>query len=349
MGKYIKFLVSLLIGALFLWLAFRSVDISEVLTSMGKMTYGWIPFYVLATILAHYSRAERWRLLFDRSDHETLPRRSTLFNGVMIGYLVNYAIPRLGEVSRSVYITKKEGGSNSKALGAIFLERFVDLFVLLFMLAFISIYVITDATALRSIFGNETIELFQLAQKPINILYMVLIGIGLVGLAFLTHFSLKKTGNRIDFVKTAYDKLFEIGKLFADGLFSLRRVPNWPLFIVTTFSIWFCYILLAYIPFFGFGMVAEFNLGLREAFVIMVVSAIGVALPSPGGVGTYHWFVGQTLIVIYLLPPALAMAYAFVTHAIMFLVIITITPIGLILFEKASPLLTIKKIFKNVS
>ncbi len=342
-----KFIISIIIGGLFLWLALRNVSLSEVQESLQQMSYGWIPFYVLVTLMAHYSRAVRWQQLFEAQEDNRLPSKRTLFNGVMLGYLLNYAIPRLGELSRAVYVTRIEGGSNSKTLGTVFLERIVDTVMLMVMLLFIVFFFVSDPQAIRSIFGEDTVDLAKILFDPINvILVTVFILLGLVLLWLINKTFMSNTENAGLFT-TAYLKIKEILLLFSEGLLSLRLVRNWGLFIGSTILIWFGYVLLAYIPFWGFDMVSVYGLGMREAFVIMVVSAIGVALPSPGGVGTYHWFVGQTLIIVYMVPSGLAMTYAIVTHAVMFFTVVLITVITLVFSERSFSLFQLLKIQKN--
>src|SRR5690625_7855462 len=84
-------------------------------------------------VFRHYLRAERWKLFLPDPERKVL--RSTLFAGVMLGYLVNYLVPRLGELSRPVYVARKNGLSPGKLIGTIVAERLFDLFVLLLLLA----------------------------------------------------------------------------------------------------------------------------------------------------------------------------------------------------------------------
>jgi hypothetical protein len=92
-------------------------------------------------------------------------------------------------------------------------------------------------------------------------------------------------------------------------------------------AIWFCYVLMTYIPFTAFDLHTEYGLGLREALVITVVSSLGIALPSPGGIGTYHWFVSRSMLLLFAVPEALGVAYAIVTHLVMMIIILVATPL----------------------
>jgi len=62
-----------------------------------------------------------------------------------------------------------------------------------------------------------------------------------------------------------------------------------------------------------------------DAVSIMAIASIGIVIPSPGGVGTYHYFVKQALLFLAAVPAITGLAYALVTHAVMMVVVILIT------------------------
>jgi hypothetical protein len=138
-----------------------------------------------------------------------------------------------------------------------------------------------------------------------------------------------------------------------DGLVSIRRVKNWPLFIGLTALMWFCYILMTYIPFYMFNMVQVYHLGLFDAMTVTVIGAIGIALPSPGGMGTYHWFTKQALFVLFSVPAVVGLAYAFITYAVIFLIYMIFTPIIILIsrYLESGKLDTVKfsSLFKKTS
>jgi uncharacterized membrane protein YbhN (UPF0104 family) len=80
--------------------------------------------------------------------------------------------------------------------------------------------------------------------------------------------------------------------------------------------IWFLYILMIYVAFFAFGLG---DLGLGGALVVEAISSIGMALPTPGGTGTYHAFTSQTLNKLFQVAMPVALSFATVTHAVTFI------------------------------
>src|SRR5690554_5308781 len=115
----------------------------------------------------------------------------------------------------------------------------------------------------------------------------------------------------------------ELDKKFLSGVVSIRKLKNWPLFVLYTLLIWVCYIMTSFLPFFAFDVLSNF--GIEEAFVITVVGAVGVALPSPGGIGTYHYMVQTGLVVLYSISSVTALSYATIGHFINIMCLIVIS------------------------
>src|SRR5262245_5142684 len=61
-------------------------------------------FFIL--IASHFSRAIRWKILMRSMGYS--PKTSNTFCAVMIGYLANFAFPRLGEVLKCTILGKYE-------------------------------------------------------------------------------------------------------------------------------------------------------------------------------------------------------------------------------------------------
>jgi len=335
--KWFKILLSIGLGGLFLWLAFRNVNFHDLGRHLDHITYWWILPFILVTLFSHYCRAERWRLLIEEEDVK--PNRMTLYAGVMFGYLLNLIFPRLGEVSRPMYVAKRENLSSSNLIGTIILERVIDLLSMGILMFIVAVYVIADTNLLRQIFGNATVSFFQNIFQVSHILY--LIG-GLAGLGILGYLIIKLVGllgNRYEIVAKFIDKIQQFNRMFVDGLLAIRKVKNWGAFIGFTVLIWFNYILMTYIPFWMFHMQSTYDLGLLEALTVTVISAVGIAIPTPGGIGTYHYFVKQALLILFAVPAVTGLAYATVTHATMSLIIIIFTPIFMLIdkFKGANP------------
>jgi len=325
--RLLKIGLALLLGALFMWLAFRNVRLQEVWEYAQDIQFGWILPFAISALMSHVFRAERWRLLIEH-DEEDLDR-VTLISGVLVGYLMNIVGPRLGEVSRPMYVAKKEELSTSKLMGTIVLERIIDVIVMAFLMLVVSVYVISDPNLLRQIFGEQTINFLTNAPSLVTYGWIALILVLLASVAFLGVKFILYLGEKFEKLQEWIDRAKEALIMFKDGVLSARKVQRWGLFVTYTMLIWFCYTLMTYIPFWMFDMQETFNLDFLDALVITVISAIGIAIPSPGGIGTYHYFVKQSLLVLYAVPAVTGIAYATITHASMVIFVASITPIFL--------------------
>ncbi len=325
--RVLKIGVALSVGALFLWLAFRNVRLQEVWEYSQDIQLGWILPFAVSALCSHVFRAERWRLLIEHDKKEL--DRITLISGVLVGYLMNIVGPRLGEVSRPVYVGQKEDLSNSKLMGTIVLERIIDVLVMAFLMLVVSVYVISDLNMLRQIFGEETVNFLTNESSLVTYGWVLLFGLVCLMLGFLVLKFILYLGTKFEVLQEWIDRAKSALIMFKDGILSARKVKHWGRFVIYTALIWFCYTLMTYIPFWMFDMQEVYNLDMLDALVITVISAIGIAIPSPGGIGTYHYFVTQSLLVMYAVPAVTGIAYATITHAGMVIFVASITPVFL--------------------
>jgi uncharacterized membrane protein YbhN (UPF0104 family) len=78
----------------------------------------------------------------------------------------------------------------------------------------------------------------------------------------------------------------------------------------------------------AFGV--EFAFG--DTFLVIGFLTVGVAVPTPGAIGGYHYMCSLALTTLFGVTPSLAAAVALVAHAISFL---PVTILGILLFVKA--------------
>ncbi|MCH8568629.1 MAG: flippase-like domain-containing protein [Balneolales bacterium] len=318
--------LSLCIAGLFIWLSFRNVEINELKESVRMMSYGWLFPYFIVCMASFWLRSERWRLMV--SAENSGMRSSTFFTGVMLGYSVNYAVPRLGEISRTLFVSRNERVSGSKVFGTVVLERILDLLAMLVMLFFVILFVVADRSTMDALFGPQLYLVLDELRSPLILGLLFLAGLLSLYLCWkAVLYILQQRRKSLD-SGMEHAGLKRILFSFTDGLTSIRKLKKWPVFLLYTALMWICYGLMTYIPFYAFDIQNQFGLGIGEAFAVMVISTIGVSLPSPGGIGTYHWFVTQSLLVLYAVPAVTGLSYALVTHAGMMSVVLLVTPVA---------------------
>ncbi len=318
--RVLNILVSIIVAALFVWLAIRSVDLTELWIQMRSVTYYWIPFFIVAMLFSHFLRAERWRLLLISENRSV--NRSTLFAGVMLGYVFNNLIPRLGEISRPVYVAKQQNMSSSNLIGTIVIERLIDVATMMFLILLAAIYLVSDLEMLHQLFGTEDWPWFVYLAIP---LLFVLVGAGL----WLMYKLLLILENKSDISSPLVLKIVEKARSFSEGMISIRYVKNWPLFLLLTAGIWGGYIIMTFLPFYMMNLQDLYGLGLSDAVVLTMVSSVGVSIPTPAGIGSYHLLMQQSMWLLYEVPLVTALTYATITHAINVLAVFLIGPIAL--------------------
>lgn len=318
--KVLKFSLSLLIGAFFLWLAFRHADLQALWRQIKGVSFYWLPFFALAMTFSHYLRAERWRLLFPENGDE--PPRSTLFAGVMLGYVVNNLVPRLGEISRPVYVSRNRQISGFNLLGTIVAERFFDLLTMFSLILLTTFLLVSDLNLLQQVFGVQSWGWKHYAMIPVVLIVMA--GAMLVGYRIAITLEQKMVIRNPVILR-----LVGYARSFGEGLISLKRVRHWPKFLAYTAGIWAGYTVMTFLPFYMLSMQNRFGLYASESIVVTVVSSIGVSIPTPAGVGSYHLFIQKTLTQLYGVPQIEALTYATVTHAATVALVFLIGPLAL--------------------
>ncbi len=153
------------------------------------------------------------------------PGVSNTFFAVMIGYLANMALPRLGEVTRCGVLNKYEKIPMNKAIGTVVVERSIDMVVFI-LLFFFNLFIFFDKLHhyVEEKVYQPMAEKFNLSEESTTYLYVFLIFFGLmIGLFFLVR-------KRIRHLKF-YQKSKEIGIGFWHGLVAVTKIKNrWPLF-----------------------------------------------------------------------------------------------------------------------
>lgn len=318
--RLLNIALSIAVAALFIWLAIQNVDLSELWNQIKTVTFYWFPFFLVIMLFSHFLRAIRWKLLLKQEDKH-IPT-STLFAGVMLGYVVNNIIPRLGEISRPVYVAKKASTDTSNLLGTIVFERLFDLATMLTIFLFASIYLAGDLQVVQQLFGIEEWSLLNYLMIPV---LFIAIAAGIV-----IFYKILVMLDEKSVIKNAFiTRTIEMARSFGEGMISLKNIRNWPAFAALTAGIWVGYILMTYLPFYMLNLQALYGVGISEAVVLTLVSSVGVSIPTPAGIGSYHLLIQQSMYLLYDIPLVTALTYATVIHATTVLSIFATGPIAL--------------------
>lgn len=97
--------------------------------------------------------------------------------------------------------------------------------------------------------------------------------------------------------------------------------------MVYTVLIWVSYVLMIYVPLSMFDLHTAYSIGFSDALVITMIASIGIVIPAPGGIGTFHFFTTQTLFLLYSVPETTGLAFATITHTASMIIIVLATVI----------------------
>jgi uncharacterized membrane protein YbhN (UPF0104 family) len=122
---------------------------------------------------------------------------------------------------------------------------------------------------------------------------------------------------------------------FREGMVSIAFTGYPGRIVLYTLLMWICYGLMAWIPFLILGHDTVYGIGPLAGWGIMLIGAFGVIIPSPGGIGTYHFITIQSLGLLFGMAQTDAASYALLTHTGQMLLYILIGFFGL-LFMGAS-------------
>lgn len=298
--------IGLGVSLLCLWLAFRRVEVAELVQSFrGVRPLYLIPALLLAVFVRFFVTAIRWQVLLYPVKRIGLHR---LFGVTMIGFMANNILPaRMGEFVRAYALGKTEQLSKSLSFATIVVERVFDGLTLLLFLLLSVFFVSFPVWITRAAYASLVLYLGVLLA-----LVWLWSGRSFGPLARLGRFVPERLRGQAQRLLTS----------FTLGLDVLGH--GWALLAVAALSIldWLVIVASVHVTFLAFDL----SLPPIAAFVVTVVVALGVTLPSsPGFVGTYQFFTVVGL-AFFSVPESVGLSVSLVSHAIQY---VPITLIGL--------------------
>lgn len=276
------------LGLLFAWLTIKDIDQQQwkaIRYAVANARH-WVVVPVIGMLLlSHYSRALRWKILMEPLGYH--PSTFNTFAAVMIGYLVNAGVPRLGEVVKCTLLARYEKVRADKLVGTIVVERAVDVVclgvvffaALLFEGRYIGHYV---ANLFANFFRNKSGD-FSLNKVALHTAAVILI-------VSLTSWLMRRFAhiNAVGQIKGIFTGI-------GHGLNSIRFIKNKGWFLFHTILIWVLYLLSTTAGIYALHETA--HLGLGGGLTTLGVGSLGMII-TPGGIGAYPFLV-EKLMVLY--------------------------------------------------
>ncbi len=313
--QIVKFLAFFAIGAFIFWLIYKDQDIERIKTVLkNDVNYTWVFISLVIGLVSHISRTLRWGLMIEPIGHK--PRFINTFLGVMVGYLMNLAIPRMGEISRCGVLSRYEKISFTKLIGTVVAERLVDMISLLILLG---VVIFSQFGKMLSFLQRNP----EIQDKLSSVLKSPFLIIGVVLILILFFIFRKAFRNTIIF-----KKIIEILKNFKEGFISIRSIKRKGWFYFHSIFIWLMYYLMLYTVFFAFDFTS--HLGPIAGLTTFVLASFGMVAPVQGGIGAWHFMAIEALL-LYGVARENGIIFAFVAHTSMTGMIIIIGIISLLI------------------
>jgi uncharacterized integral membrane protein len=263
--KYFFWFLSFLFSLILLFLAFNEISISEIVFLDGTFSLLNIFIVLISFILgflSHWIRAQRWgQMLISIYNF----RGKILFESVMIGLTMNYALPRLGDVIRCSIFSSVNKFSFQSTLGTLILERIIDILILGSLIIF-SMLLLPETRVL------DNFEAIQFVYLAVLALFF------LVSVSAYFKFKFK-------FLNFLINKI----KKLISGITVYKKINRKGLFFLNSLLIWGLYFSLFYVFSFSYNQDVLFG----HLFIGFVSGAIAMSTTN-GGIGSYPLFVGET-------------------------------------------------------
>ncbi|WP_210514540.1 lysylphosphatidylglycerol synthase transmembrane domain-containing protein [Hymenobacter terricola] len=308
----LKYALLLSISAALMWYAVRGQDLSRIGHYIATANYLWLGLTLSLSTLGYFSRAYRWQMQLNASQNPA--PYWPVYHAMMVGYLANLVLPRMGEVIRCSVLRRTSGVPVQVALGTVVTERVIDVLVLLGLLSTI---LLLDFNTFWNFVTQNLLggHYDALARNRTPLLIAACIGAVLLLTAGYALFrNLERLRQNAFFNKAI---LFVKGLLA--GVFSVLKLENKWLFLFHTLFTWTIYYLMDYLAFFCFP--ETYSLDMRAGLAVLTFGAFGMAAPVAGGIGPFHVLV-QGVLLVYGVSKEAGIAYALVVHGAQTLLVV---------------------------
>lgn len=271
-------LISLALTALIGYFLYRSVpDWREAFEVMVSGRPAWLLAGLGFVGLHMLLRAIRWGVLLSPvKAHISL---KSLISLTLVKYVINVIPPRVGEVAGSVLLARKENIPAAAVIATSVFERVLDTLAVL-VLSALYLFLFAGRYAPSSERGREIFEAIRHAS---------MLGLGAMALG-LAALMLVLRGRRWHALVPQMVRHHVLS--FLDGLRSMQSRPAVAKTLVLSLLIWL--VISAQL----WSMVRAYlqTFPVAGSLLIMAVTVVGVAIPTPGGVGGFQFFMNLSLI-----------------------------------------------------
>ena len=274
-------LLTILLLAIFLW----NSNLRDVWRILKSTSMAWFGLGLFVNFVALIFRTIRWRVLLDID--RPPPFYPTFFANTT-GYMLSTVLPiRAGDVARPALLARRTDVRFAVALGTVLTERIVDLIAIIALYVFYCVRHWNDFTEGRAVVQDGAVG----ASAVLVAMVFLIAGV----------FFFRDHVRRLHaWLGGIIPRRFrEPWMNFFDSFSRSLDIARHPLpllkVLLCTAAIWFC--LTA--QFWLVLIAAHRPLDFDTSFFICGVTTIGLAIPTPGGVGGFHKICQYVLTTFY--------------------------------------------------
>ena len=316
----LKYTIFIAIAGALLYFAFKGIDFEELKTNLKNANYSWVIFSIVLGYAAVISRGYRWLILLEPLGYK--PRLWSSIHAVSFGYMFNIFVPRGGELGRCGVMNKAEKIPVDRLFGTVILERVVDF---IFLIGIIGTAFLLNIDNFFSMFTTEIIDPSEIQEETSNnnIKY-IFAATALAGGVLLLIFRKRIVEHpKFEVIRNFWNGIKE-------GFTSVKKMERKGAFIAHSIFIWLMYYLMVYICFFSLPETSHFTVS--DGFFIMMAASLGIVIPAPGGMGSYHYLVTLALVVLGLAKSD-GFTFATIVHTSQTIMLLSAGLIGLVYFS----------------
>jgi hypothetical protein len=306
MRKHIRQVVVISLTAGLMALVLRNASLDRVWEAILGARWDLLAVAFLAMTSNYLVRVWRWRYLMRPIGHV---RFVPALRATVMGVAATAVLPgRVGELLRPYALARSEGLSISSALATVVIERLFDVVAVLLIFGAAIVLVPPPVGAADA----RLLSALRLGAELAGAVALVTLGFARLAAGNPERIG-RFIGGAAGWLPGRMARLEPALAHFVAGLGVMRQTSALLVTLAWSLAGWLLIATCLWLVAVAFRI----NLPLPGAAAVLAFTVVGVALPTPGGIGGYHAaFVGGTL--LYGAPTDLAVGAALVSHAIAF-------------------------------
>lgn len=280
MKKALQYIIPVLLSVLLIWYLFKKVNFKDTMEIISHgVDYWWILAAMGISVFSHIFRAMRWKIQLDALDVKTTLMELTC--SVFGCYALNLVLPRVGELWRCTFVAHRSKSHFTTVMGSMMADRLSDTLTVLLLTLFTFV---VASSAIVSFMAR-----YPVGEKLLDMVYSPWLWIAVAVAVGALWWFLHQFREKPLIVKVK-KWIVEIWNGFA----VVVAMPGKWKFLLLTIAIWGCYFMQLYVAFYAFDFTRDLcsqsslGYGFLPCLVAFLLSSIGMAVPSNGGLGPWN-------------------------------------------------------------